>query len=114
VPGPRVINDTFVYAPIGRSRRTLDAFLWFRVLAAVVGVITDGRSRDRSAAAAPTMAVVRRTMRRRRLAERNVQRAHRPSLSRRLRSKSRFVFVAQIRRRLVVFRWQARAPGLYR
>lgn len=113
MPGPRVINDTFVYAPIGRSRRTLDAFLWFRVLAAVVGVITDGRSRDRSAAA-PTMAVVRRTMRRRRLAERNVQRAHPPSLSRWLRSKSRFVFVAQIRRRLVVFRWQARAPGLYR
>jgi len=89
-------------------------FGFVRVLAAVVGVITDGRSRDRSAAAAPTMAVVRRTMRRRRLAERNVQRAHRPSLSRRLRSKSRFVFVAQIRRRLVVFRWQARAPGLYR
>jgi len=87
-------------------------FGFVRVLAAVVGVITDGRSRDRSAAA-PTMAVVRRTMRRRRLAERNVQRAHRPSLSRRLRSKSRFVFVAQIRRRLVVFRWQARAPGLY-
>jgi len=88
-------------------------FGFVRVLAAVVGVITDGRSRDRSAAA-PTMTVVRRTMRRRRLAERNVQRAHRPSLSRRLRSKSRFVFVAQIRRRLVVFRWQARAPGLYR